>query len=233
MSRSGFSYAQSRLHARLASRLTDSDWQRLEASRDLAHCLDAAGRTRARVYSERLDRNSGPHAIERVMREGWMAHVGEIARWVPQPWRAATRWLAVLPYLRWYAADPDAESRPGWLTPEPEIAIPRAMTSRADNAATLPDHWMPDWERAIPAASVRRSAPEVLAPALARFLSRDEVPVPHRAVSAAELPVFLVAAFRAWSQTPISVFSFILLSALDMERLRGLLLNRALFGGRA
>lgn len=225
MSRADFAYAQARLHARLAGRLTEADWQRLEASRDLAHCLDAAAGTQARAFSERLDRGSGPHTIERVMREVWAERIAELAAWLPEAWRAAVAWMMPLPHLARVEAAANGGQSPDWLTPE--RTFPDSWPELTETEA-VSESWLSGWLARCPDGAVRREAQLDLAPVLARYLGRGHLP-PVRADG--NLAETLVSLFRSRAQTPVAIFAYVLLTALDTDRLRGILVNRALFPG--
>jgi hypothetical protein len=228
MSRTGFAYAQARLHARLAGRLSEADWQKLEASRDLAHCLDAAAATQARAFSERLDRNSPPHAIERVTREVWLGGIAEICNWLPDAWRGATQWLAALPYLRRIEVAEGNKGRPDWLMPELEFGQIWPEITETTQARSVSQRWLAGWQGRFPAGSMRRDAQDALAPLLSRYLGRNVVPP---ALSSDDLSGQLIELFRRRAQTPVAIFAYVLLMALDAERLRGILVNRSLFPG--
>jgi len=230
MSRTDFAYAQARLHARLSGRLDEADWQRLEASRDLAHCLDAAAGTQARAYAERLDRASPPHTIERVIRDVWSGSLAELCAWLPEAWRGAVAWMQPLPHLARIEAAAKAGVLAEWLAPEREFAGAWPDLERAAERGPVPDAWLDGWLDRFAGAATRREAPVVLAPALARYLGRGVV---LRAGTDGDATQDLIGVFRRRAQTPLAIFAYVLLTALEADRLRGILVNRSIFPGGA
>lgn len=214
----GFSYAQARLHARLAARMSEPDWQQLEASLDFAHALELAGRLPAARWTRRLTRESGVHMVEEVLRQEFQADIAEIASWLPQRWRRAAEWFGLLPYLREKEFAASGEAAPAWLSADAGDA------EGWDDAARL---WRAEWVRRIGETGQARELSAVLAPMLARFLGTGGAQVPWSGLDRR-----FVKAFRSGLRGPVAVFAYFSLDALDNERLRGILVGRAIFAGR-
>ena len=214
MSRAGFAYAQARVHARLAARITPAEWQVLESSRDLGHCLDVAARTAQARAVTRMQGTQDVHRIEAALRAEWRTQVGEVAAWLPQAWRAAVLWFAGLPLLARADAARGGAPRPAWLAGagEPEA-----------EGRPAAEHWLEEWAVRLPAGTDPAALCGALGPLMARYLGGAAAPVPG------DLPVWLVGRIRAEAQSPVAVFAYLGLAALDLERLRGIIAARAVF----
>ncbi len=217
MTVAGFSYAQARLHARLAARMAEPDWQQLEAGLDLGHVLELARRLPAARWTRRLTKESGVHAIEEVLRQEFSADIEEISNWLPRRWRPAAQWFGLLPYLREREFAASGEAAPAWMASAGEDA------EAWDDPARI---WRAGWEKRIGETGAARELQEALAPILSRFLDGGSAAMPW-----ARLERHFLRTFRAGLRGPVAVFSYLGLDALDSERLRGILVGRAIFAG--
>jgi hypothetical protein len=245
--RADWSYVQARLQARFGDRLGEGDWHLLEAVQSLERFLERARSTSLRRFTERLTADMASHAIERILRQEWLRYVEEVAGWTRPAWRPAVRWVVHVPDLpvldRMAHADP-----PDWAHDDPifaavagghhplasaaakpsELDLPSpAGAPDAGVAATWLAHWRALWpggaEQPWPGelADIAKSQTERLARAGAHETSE-----PYRR----ELERVLTRLFRRQAGTPIAMFCHLGLLALDLERLRGDLVRRRLFG---
>lgn len=235
MSRSGFAYAQARLHARLKGRLSETDWQMLGGSRHFGNCLDVINQTAAANVTSRLDRTNTVHDVERVLREEWSAIVFEISNWLPEKWQSSTQWLVVLPHLRRFDYSPKNDGIPGWLRLEMEFGQltkgmhpgERAGYSKRDIAET----WRNEWNSRLPDKRYVEIFSADLKPLLDRYLGNQTRNVSEAGKTWQELGRHLKGLFRKHTQTPTAVFAYLGLIALDFERLRGVLVSHIVFFG--
>jgi hypothetical protein len=212
MSRAGFAFAQARLHAQLARRLEESDWQILETSRDFGHCLDVASRMPIGPAIAHLTRDSDPHRVEQVLHANWIARVDQIAVWVPLTWQEATRSMATLPQLR---TGSDGLSR---------------ETPAQDNA----QEWLDTWQAQMPDQRLFAHLRLALAPILRRSLGAGaDLPTSGRPANWPDVARALLQVFRKQAQTPAAILAYLGLAALDYERLRGVLSAKSIFAGPA
>ena len=243
-------YAQARLQARHGRRPTDDRWRLLEATADLAGYLQAARSTSLRPWVVHLAGDADPHRIERSLRRDWTAYVSEVAGWVPQAWRPPVRWLATLPYLPFFVHLARGRSAHGWMLDDPVMAgLAQADAERRSEAlaasalgplldpvrgGTPPvDAWLEAWIVGWPGDAPRdREALERLRRTfrdhIARILDQplDHPPGPTLRKRIAER---LNSSFRREAGRVTAVFAHLGLMILDVERLQGGLVLRALF----
>ncbi len=242
-----FAYAQARVQAR-HSRLPDAAaWQALEASRTAAHYLAAARAGPLGGWLEGLGEPLETHAIERGLRAHWRRCVDELASWQPACWQPAVRWFATLADLPWIAAlPPDQERSHGWpaeargaalAEPAPvestqalhEAGLATLSAVAGEGAEAAAAAWLAEWRRRAPSndgkASVALRPAELLLP---RLLGAG------RSRAAADGPVrqALQRLFRRHAGSAVTVTAHLAMVALDLERLRGGLVERILFEPR-
>jgi hypothetical protein len=241
-------YVQARLQARHGDRLTEGDWRTLEAARSLDHFLDRARATALSRFTAPLNAAMTSHAIERLLRAAWRGYVAEVVSWLDRDWRPALQWAALVPDLP--AVDALLKGNvPAWLKDDALLAafaegeaaqrLARLEKSPLAPLVPAPDrepslvrrwaaHWRSLWPR-LGKADV--GALEELAALVAAQNAQLALAMPpatsppHRF----ELMIDLTRLFRRHGATPIAVFSHLALTALDLERLRGGLVRRALF----
>jgi len=243
-------YAQARLQARHGRRPTDDRWRLLEATPDLAGYLQAARATSLRPWVVHLAGEAGAHQIERSLRRDWQAYVAEIAAWIPSPWRPAARWLATLPYLPFFVHLTRGEPVPRWMLEDPVLStVAQTDAERRDEALAATalgriagpvkegvppvdawlDAWVTDWPAGDVAGGlalerVRRAFHGHVSTILAAPLQYPPGPALRRRIAER-----FNMAFRRESGRITAVFAHLGLMALDVERLRGGLVLRALF----
>lgn len=227
----------------------EAAWRSMEASKGLAHYLEMARTTAFEPWVRSFAAHSDCHDIERRLRHDWKAYVGRVASWQPSAWRPAVLWVAVLADLP--AVSHLLRDRPaaGWMRDDRYLApvaldnqadrhkafqlSPFAPIARAFDEGRAPaDGWLYCWGKLWPdRRPTGRHALDGLAALFTRHLDRlaksGEVgSEPSRNLLAKDL----VHVFRREAQRPASVFAHLGLAALDLERLRGGLVRRSLFG---
>lgn len=238
-----FAYAQARAQARLGERLAPAAWQHLEATASLSQYLHAARTTALRGHVQSLTAASSPHVIERSLRRDWRAETDGAASWVPEPWRPAVAWAA-------WACDLPALASLGrggeplpWMSEDTALApfavddaTIRQHEFTAAGFGTLTDHvdmlaaWKQRFEALWPAGG----------PGLRRLRDFVDVVDGYRSVpgtaghtqstSLQPLELLAIRLIRRNHRQPVTVFCHLLLVALDLGRLRGGLVRRALHG---
>lgn len=219
MSVAAFAFAQARLQAGHARRLDEADWRALEAlTRYPVFVQHARETTGAGRWLPTLGSHSDPDAIETELRRAFEAHVDAAAGWVPRPWRPAVRWtLRLLDVPRLLAGEA--------LPDEPESDPLRQTAARG---ADLWGAWLAGWRRLWPE---KNRDLEKLAALLTEHGARFAELAPDADGWAArrELEARLDLSFRRSAFGPGALFAHLALDALELERLRGGLVRRALF----
>jgi hypothetical protein len=242
-----FFYAQARLQARHGERPVGTDWLRLQGAGDVANYLLIARQTSLKPWVLGLHANSSSHEIELSIRQQFRLHVIEVSNWLPSDWRTAVRWvrrLVDLPIINHLLAD---ESVPAWLFDDPELKIfaiedfdLRMSAIRDSDCSVLVDRlqteipiyegWNEYWQELWPKRRQGRAGLEYLS---ALFRKQIEAQCSDQGVHISSLRESLehdlVTLFRRYRAQPAASFAHLALTALDMERLRGDLVRRALF----
>lgn len=216
-------YAQARLQARYGAHPVEAQWRQLGACRDIAAYLAAARAMPFADWLAGIDDSAGPRQIERALRRLWRESVAEVARWLPAEWGSAACWVETLIDLPAFAHRQRGEALPRGAEPDPRLG------AMADGKANL-EHWLAHWirlwpeDREIDRVELKQLG-ERLRRHLADFARTDAAGAWE---SRRALRIRAAYAFRRAAQQPIAAFLFLLLLALDLERLRAELMLRAL-----
>lgn len=216
-------YAQARLQARYGAHPVEAQWRQLGAHRDIVAYLAAARAMPFADWLAGIDDSAGPHEIERALRRFWRRAVAEVARWLPAEWGPATRWAASLIDLPAFAHGDRGAVLPRGVETDPHLAF------LAGGKANL-EQWQAHWRRLWPEETEDdRVELKQLAVRLRRHLAdfaRCEADAAWESRRALRNRIAL--AFRRAALQPIAGLLFLLLLALDLERLRAELMLRAL-----
>jgi hypothetical protein len=235
-------YAQARLYARFGERPDELAWRSIEPIRGLPAFLDAARGLPFRRWIEAVAASSTPHEIEAGLVSRRRALVAEVARWMPEAWQAAVVWAGIvadLPVLEHISRNDEVlpwmrDDRlygdlcaDGARRPASGPFLPLAVGwGRPDG---LFPAWRAEWMQRIPSAAPFPNLLGELARTLAvQRVFPGTVPV-DTATRRGSLAARLVMLFRRATGDPAAAFIFLALSGLDLERLRGELLRRAVF----
>jgi hypothetical protein len=237
---SHFAYAQARMQARYGARIGEAAWQPLQSRVDLAAFLEQARAGALRPWIANIAAATPAHEIEELLRTQLRARIAEAARWVPREWRAAVRWTATLMVLPDIAHLLAGEEAPAWMRDDPVLGeIARAEPGRragalaagplaalAHGAPALRERWLAEWRRRLPARppGLDDLVREIDAHREA-FVHPQAGSWPARRAFEARLARFFRRAFLS----PAAVFAWLLLQALELERLRAEILRRAWF----
>jgi hypothetical protein len=229
-----FAYAQARAQAQHGGRLSADTWSLLESSVGLSQFLHHVRGTALAPRVEHFSATTSPHAIERFLRREWHDEVESAAHWVPGRWRPAVAWtdkLAQLPAAGYLLHG--GEPQP-WMADDPALsafaaADPAALPASLEAAGYGGglDAWLHHWARLWPDDSTGRDALEELVSLIRRHGIRrgDSSDEDWRS----RLERHAVKMLRWRREQPVTVFCHLLLCALELQRLREGLLQRALF----
>lgn len=244
-----FAYTQVRLQARHGARADTATWKRLAGAGDLLHFLQSARTTPLRPWVLHFSAHTDIHAMQASLRQEFRQYITQVASWQPRRWREAVLWtrrLLDLPALQhlllgeppplWMLADPALK---GFATADPRRRVEALQDSDCgvllqawQQRRPLLDGWIQRWRNLWPGAPAAVTAPlEQLAVQLQGYLEdmrREDTDAGSqrtREVLAAKLGY----EFRRHSHQPAAAFLHLALVGLDLQRLRGALVRRALF----
>ena len=240
-------YALTRVQFQYGARPDPGAWRRLEASHDLGQYLEG---TRGSIFGPwiaSLDRKRDAHAIERTLRGAWRNYVRTVAGWHPRRWQPWLMWLEWLPTLGLIAQLGRPGPVPDWLLADP-IVGPVARGASAERLAAVKGTVLTIFEPAIggrvPLGDLWRARWRELRPPVDAFTEqllvafsktvqehtrKLTVEGANGTVLRDQLRERLDRLFRAAAGTVVATLCHLALMALDFERLRGGLVNRALF----
>jgi hypothetical protein len=242
-------YAQGRVQARHGMRVPPAVWREIESSLEFEHLLELVRSTALRGWVRGVSTAIDPHELEGVLREGWRAYCEEVAAWHPQSWRPAFAWLQWLPWLPALAhlargepglpwmkhdetlsalADAEPPARAAELADSPLAALASEWSVEGDLAAA----WRAEWRRLWPATDARtaRALEE-----LDRLIAGGAwATAPSQNLDQARdvLERKVIRSFRRHGGTPVAGLAHLVLSALDLQRLRAALARVRVFGAR-
>lgn len=243
-----FAYAQARLQARFGERPDEDVWLRLHGIGELGSYLQVARQTVLRKWVLGISPTHDSHDIELALRQKFRSHIDEVANWLPQPWRAALQWTRCLPDLpalqyllgggapaAWMRRDPmlagfaDADTKTD--SQVPHLSDCAVLAEKTAQDETLSQGWLRHWRELQPVTTFSDARFHQSLKNLQTLLQAQLSP--QRGATTPMLREALAhrlrTAFRRYSFQPASACAYLALTALDLERLRGDLLQRALF----
>jgi len=249
-----FAYAQARLQARHGLRPTEQVWRHLASTGDLANFLQQAQRSTLRPWVLGMQAIQSSHTLELSLRQRFRNYTDEVARWLPGSWGAVVRPVKRLPDLPALQHLLQGEAAPQWMLEDPGL-LPFTSDNMASRLETLRNSdcdylavawqhdkplskaWLEQWRHQWPASRRLVSGLAYTARLFQQYL--EEAGRGHAATGGVlrqQLVTGLNHAFRRYSFEPAAACAHLGLIALDLEKLRGELLRRALFaetaGGR-
>jgi len=224
-------YAQTRMQARHGSRPDASQWRQLSEQREFAAYLSTAHALPCGSWLAGIDEAAGPHQLEHALRRHWRDTVDELTGWMPEAWHPALRWTA--PLIDWplFCLLLTGDTPPHWLNKKISDA---AFVPPAEASQGLAG-WTAEWVHRWPdAAEEERQSLHKLQQRVQKHLAEFAKLDPASAwESRRQFEQQLSYAFRRTAMRPTAAFIYLLLHALDLERLRADLLARALQRRRA
>ena len=244
---SQFAYSQARLHARHGMRPDEQAWRELETQQLLANFLQNARRSSLRPWVLNMHANDDWHQLEENLLRQVLDYIDVVASFQPPAWRAAVRWvkqLLLLPTMHYLLAGeavPEWMCRAPWLKAFASVEMSQRLAALRDtenrplveawqqNTPLLQawqQHWQSRWPSHAPGvAQPLTELSQLLATHQSTFAQQSAHPWQARE----KLADKLTSLFRRYPRQPVAVFIHLALVALDMERLRGNILQRAIF----
>ena len=234
------------MQSRFGERPGPSDWQHLEATRDLGAVLQILRSSKLARWTSRIAGRPGVHEIERRLREEWMRAVDEVASWQPEEWREGTRWMRWITYLPALQKLARGGRAPAWMRADPVLGpiVAREPRERGPALAgsplaplaagfgTPPDvarAWTVHWQSLWPPDATRGPLAQIVA-AMRAYRERlaEAPPEATSRESIQSLERRLELLFRRHPLSAGATAAYVCLMMLDLQRLRGLLAVRAL-----
>ena len=255
MSGAAFAYAQVRLQAQHGQRAREDVWQPLSPIGEFRPFLEQARATPLRAWISNVSPISPLHEMEQRLRGEYRRRVATVASWLPKSLQSAVLWTRTLVDLPMVDYLLRREPLIGWMLDD-ELLRPLAAAEPDARAAALAqsvyaplargdeslrERWVNEWQRRLPTQS-KRSRQQLLR--LVRTVrvhlasmqpAEGEELMPARAAWALRrmLEQRFVYHFRWGFLEASGVFAFLMLEALEFERLRGELVRRRVFVGEA
>lgn len=246
--RRNFIYTQTRLQARHGMRPDERTWQLVESQKDLANFLQSARQTNLKNWVMGLQATDTHHLIELSLLKLYRDYINDIASWVPLSWRRSVEWSASLTYLPALQHLLSGNSVQEWMLQDPVLKQYTATHLEQRTNAFLQSEfaplvhawqagdsllltWMQSWQSLWPD---KRAKQQVALHTMNTLLNQHLTNFLHIAPNTAwrnrqQLAHKLAMLFRKYSYQPVAVFIHLLLIALDVERLRGGIMQRCLF----
>jgi len=246
--RKDFIYTQTRLQARHGMRPDERTWGLVESQKDLANFLQSARQTSLGQWVSGLQATDNHHFLESTLIQHYRDYVFEVSAWVPAEWRKSVQWLVCLSYLpviqhllmgntaySWMLEDPRTklvttsgiEHRMNYLS-QSEFA---PLFKYWKSGQSLVDAWLEHWQALWPdrKPTQQRSFNSLINLVQGHRHSFEELPVDRTWQQREKLGFKLTMMFRKYACHPVNVFIHLLLIALDVERVRGDVIQRCLF----
>lgn len=227
-----FAYLQSRLQAHHGQRLDEQGWQRLERVISYRLFLKNARETSLAPWLQAIsDGESDVAVLEHRLREALRHSVTQTARWAPPPWQPAITWTIHLWQLpAWRHHWQHHPLPPGFLLADTAAVAP--LEQAWASGTPLLEAWLTHWRHLWPATSkTERQHMEQLIHTLQTHADQFATLPDHTTACTArqQLQQRLSRLFRQWTAQPAALFIYLVRMALDFERLRGGLVQRALY----
>jgi hypothetical protein len=243
--RRNFIFAQTRLQARHGMRPDERTWQLVESQKDLANFLQSARQTNLKNWVMGLQATDNHHLIESSLLKLYRDYIEDIAAWVPRSWRKSVEWTASLSYLPALQHLLSGNTVQEWMLQDPVLKEFTAMHLEQRSNAFLQSEfaplvhawqagdsllvtWIQCWQARWPDKQAKQQAG---LHAMNTLLNQHLNTFLHVAPNAAwrhrqQLSARLCMMFRKYSYQPVAVFIHLLLIGLDIERLRGGIMQR-------
>jgi len=244
----GFIYTQTRLQARHGMRVDERSWQLVESQRELGTFLQSARQTGLKRWVSGLQATDSYQLLETGILTLYRDYIDDIASWTPKAWRASVEWTKHLTYLPALLHLLKGNTAQAWMLQDPVLKPFTAIHHEQRNTALLQSEYAPlvharnEGQPLVSAWAARWQAlwPDLRAGERANLRTLYRLLQQHlesfaQATPDAEWPqrqqltITLGSLFRQFRYQSAAIFIHLLLVAMDVERLRGDILQRRLF----
>ena len=244
-----FAYVQTRLQARHGLRPTEYTWNHLASQNELASYLQSARRSALRPWVLSLHVNDNYHTMEALLIHQYRLYIQEIAFWLTSPWREIVLWIKRLPDLPALQHLLMGNTAALWMLNDPQLKpfTNSNMEQRIEalrqsdcgplvdgwqNGSSLVDAWLVHWHSLL---SEQKPKFTHSINSLVQLLKTHVENFHHLNVSQTwnartDLTNKLTFLFRRHPFEPVAAIVHLALVALDLERLRADIMQRAVFG---
>lgn len=254
-------YLQTRLQARHGTRPSGQDWRFIESQTELGSYLQTARQSCLRPWVISLHANENHHLLESALIQEYRNYINEVSHWVPVSWRKAVQWLDWLVYLPALQHLLAGNTAPAWMLDDvmlkPFVISNAALRLQAmQQSACAPMieawhsgmplleawlvHWQHLWQRSSKNVQDHPQHPALqkLIDVLREYLAQPQSGKSQQSPSVSQshhlydkVSSNLTRLFRQYRYQAAAAFIHLALVALDVERLRGGILQRSLFPG--
>jgi hypothetical protein len=243
-------YAQARIQARLSRLPAEGDWQRLAGTRTLSAYLEEARGTGLGEWVKGFSGSSQASALDLGCRALMRELALVTAAWAPPAWRAALEWVGWLPWLPLLEHLARGEAPPDWASRDDQLAglvaadgiLDRSVLRGAGlgeliagtQSTEVATRWLAAWRARWPSLGRRQAhGLESLVAILEHHLHAYRHGPANSAWGLREsLRERLRLHLHLHPAQPAALFSYLAIILLDLERLRGALMTRAIFAGQ-
>jgi hypothetical protein len=241
-----YAYVQTRLQARHGARPDENEWRKLRSIGDMGNYLQVAQRGPLNLWVVGIAVNTPVHEIEFLLRQRFRAYIGELSRWLSNDWLPAILWVRRLLDLPALAHILSGQPAANWMLDDPELKpfIHVNQNLREDafiesdctvflkawkSQESLADAWFREWLSLSPSGGKNTRLESLWKRVSKKLDEQCEAPESSTEQSRELLEQELRALFRILAGHPENAFVHLGLIAMDLEKLRGDLLHRAIF----
>ena len=223
-------------------------WGLVESQKDLVNYLQSARQSALGPWVTGLQATDNHHFIEATLLKHYRDYVEQVAAWVPAEWRKAVQWVICITYLPAIQHLIAGNTAYSWMLDDTRIKL--ATTTNLDQRMgyllqsefsplfknwnadkSLLDSWLEYWQRLWPVKKGRQqqTLDQLISQVERHRDAFSQLPVDRTWQQRQLLSFKLTMMFRRNACYPVNVFVHLVLVALDVERIRGGVMQRCLF----
>jgi hypothetical protein len=226
----------------------ERSWQLAESQRELGNFLQSARQTGLKNWVSGLQASDDHQLLETGLLKLYRDYIDDVASWSPRLWRTPVQWTKSLTYLPALLHLLKGNTAQAWMLQDPVLKPFTAIHKDQRNAVflqseyapmmhaqhegrSLLEPWAARWQALWPSLRAAERANLLLLQSLLQqhllSFAQEEPGTAWR--QRQQLAGKLGTLFRNFRYQSAAIFCHLLLVALDVERLRGDILQRRLF----